>query len=234
MLRTLLDATSLALARLKRHRRLQLAGPCIKVNLGSALAVAPGWVNLDASLNALVAGAPSWLLGILYRWSGSRVFFSREEYLRILRSNQFVHHNFKYALPLEDSSVDYIFSSHLLEHLFRDEAGQFLRECYRVLKPGGSARICVPDLHHALVLFSKGEKLKALEFFFVDSHTGRFNRHQYMYDFELLSAALHEAGFVGVTRCTFRQGRVPDLRILDNRPEETLYVEAQKPIQTGT
>ncbi len=218
MLRTLLDATSLALARLKRHRRLQLAGPCIKVNLGSALAVAPGWVNLDASLNALVAGAPSWL----------------EEYLRILRSNQFVHHNFKYALPLEDSSVDYIFSSHLLEHLFRDEAGQFLRECYRVLKPGGSARICVPDLHHALVLFSKGEKLKALEFFFVDSHTGRFNRHQYMYDFELLSAALHEAGFVGVTRCTFRQGRVPDLRILDNRPEETLYVEAQKPIQTGT
>jgi len=36
------------------------------------------------------------------------------------------------------------------------------------------------------------------------------------------------AGFVNITRCTFRKGHVPDVEVLDNRPHETLYVEAQK------
>lgn len=41
-----------------------------------------------------------------------------------------------------DNSVDGIHSSHFIEHL--PDQKQFLDECYRILKPGGFLRLCVP------------------------------------------------------------------------------------------
>ena len=54
-------------------------------------------------------------------------------------------------------------------------------------------------------------------------------RHKFMYDFELLCNALQASGFKDVTRYRYRQGAVPDVELLDNRAEETLFVEARKP-----
>ncbi len=62
------------------------------------------------------------------------------------------HHNFKFrqhnvnnGLPYATAGVDLIYSSHFLEHLTYDEGLAFLRECRRVLKPGGCMRLIVPD-----------------------------------------------------------------------------------------
>jgi len=55
-----------------------------------------------------------------------------------------------------------------------------------------------------------------------------FRQHRYMYDFDLLRDLLIDAGFTSVIRRDYRVGVVPDLEILDNRPEETLYVEATR------
>lgn len=49
-------------------------------------------------------------------------------------------------LPFKDNSVSEIYCSHMLEHLDRKQALEFLQECKRVLKTGGSIRILVPDL----------------------------------------------------------------------------------------
>jgi SAM-dependent methyltransferase len=228
MLRSLVDVASRGIAWIRQKRRICLNQGVVRVNLGSALMVAPGWINLDASLNALFAGAPTPLLRLLYRWSGSRRYYTRDQYCSTLRNNRFVHHDFQHDLPFASASIDYIYSSHLLEHLFRDDALRLLREMHRVLKAGGWARICVPDLSHALALFGEGKKEKALEYFFSSSRVGHWNRHQYLYDFELLRDALQEGGFFRVLRRHYRHGEVPDLDVLDNRPEETLYVEAQK------
>ena len=47
------------------------------------------------------------------------------------------------GLPfLPDSSVDELFSKHVLEHI--ENLGQLIREIYRVLKPGGIHRAIVP------------------------------------------------------------------------------------------
>jgi predicted SAM-dependent methyltransferase len=48
-------------------------------------------------------------------------------------------------LPFDNDSIDFIFSEHFFEHLFLDESLSLLRECYRILKPSGVIRTCVPD-----------------------------------------------------------------------------------------
>jgi SAM-dependent methyltransferase len=48
--------------------------------------------------------------------------------------------------PLADASVDAVWSSHNLEHLYRHEVALALREFLRVLKPGGLLLLTLPDL----------------------------------------------------------------------------------------
>lgn len=52
----------------------------------------------------------------------------------------------RYKLPYEDSSVEAIFTEHVLEHINFVEAVGFLEECFRILKPGGSIRTVMPSL----------------------------------------------------------------------------------------
>ena len=198
------------------------------VNLGSGLTVAPGWIHVDGGLNALVSRLPKPLLKILYRWSDNRQWFSREQYVRILTQHRFVHHRLQYGVPLGDNTVDLIYSSHALEHIFLEEAQALLQDAYRALKEGGLIRLAVPDLEHAFRLYQSGAKEQALEFFFSPNRSGYLNHHHYMYDFELLKNLLEKVGFVKVQRRGFRQGNMPDVTILDNRPEETLFIEARK------
>jgi predicted SAM-dependent methyltransferase len=212
-----------------RGRRLRPREQPVKVNLGCGLAVAPGWLNVDASLNALVAGWPRPLHRLLYRASGANRYYTCEEYCALLGGHRFVHHDLAHGIPFADDCVDFVYSSHFLEHLFRPDALRLLRETHRVLRPGGVVRVCVPDLAHAIALYRKGEKERMLaDYFFVEDLESSLARHKYMYDFELLARALADAGFRNIVRCAYREGRTPDLALLDNRPEETLYVEAEK------
>lgn len=50
------------------------------------------------------------------------------------------------GLPFSSDSITVCYSSHLLEHLDKDEARHFLDECIRVLKSGGVIRLAVPNL----------------------------------------------------------------------------------------
>jgi len=61
-------------------------------------------------------------------------------------SPQVRRHDLCAGLPYAAGSVDAVYASHVLEHLAPEEAEQFVRECLRVLKPGGVARFAVPDL----------------------------------------------------------------------------------------
>ena len=49
------------------------------------------------------------------------------------------------GIPFEDNSVSQIYTSHFLEHLSYDQINPLLLECLRVLIPGASMLICVPD-----------------------------------------------------------------------------------------
>lgn len=55
-------------------------------------------------------------------------------------------HNLLNGLPYGDDQFDVLYHSQVLEHFPKDKAADFLRECFRVLKPGGIIRVAVPDL----------------------------------------------------------------------------------------
>lgn len=66
--------------------------------------------------------------------------------LDLYRSKFVKYHNIKKKLPFLDSSIDVIYHSHVLEHLTKKEADNFIKDCFRVLKKGGIMRVVVPDL----------------------------------------------------------------------------------------
>lgn len=58
---------------------------------------------------------------------------------------------------IADASVDAVWSSHNIEHLFAHEVPVALAEFRRVLRPGGFALIATPDLQQAAALIASGQ-----------------------------------------------------------------------------
>ncbi len=204
----------------------------VKVNVGAGLSVAKGWLNVDVSVVSMAAPWPRSLQRALYKVVPSSSYIKRalslDEFLQMLDDHKFIHHNIHYGLPFANGSIDNIYTSHFVEHLYRSHAQRFFEEALRTLKKGGILRISVPDLEGAVSLYQEGRKDEALEFFYYDAGTSYFTRHKYMYDFELMKRYLLEAGFGDVRRCEFQQGQTPDIKVLDNHPGYSLFVEATK------
>lgn len=57
-----------------------------------------------------------------------------------------IGHDLTRGICFDDRSFDAVYHSHVLEHFPKDAAPAFIRECFRVLKPGGVLRVVVPDL----------------------------------------------------------------------------------------
>ena len=62
------------------------------------------------------------------------------------RDASVVQYDVNKGIPFADGSFDAVYHSHVLEHLKPDQGERLLKECFRVLAPGGVLRIVVPDL----------------------------------------------------------------------------------------
>ena len=62
------------------------------------------------------------------------------------RSAGVLAHNLRERLPFADASFGVVYHSHVLEHFKRAHAVVFMRECLRILAPGGVIRVVVPNL----------------------------------------------------------------------------------------
>jgi predicted SAM-dependent methyltransferase len=229
MWRALADRVIFAVARLKKDQRITPRSMPVKVNLGAGVNIAPGWINIDVNGSTLIAGLPGPLIRLAYRLSRVKRIESSADYVRKLTRNVFVHHNLVYGIPLADQTVDFIYSGHFFEHLYRADAEKLFRDAHRVLRPGGVFRINVPDVTAWVELLKRGEIEEGLEGFFPRSEKnagGVLGTHRYMYDFSVLQRLLREAGFTRVERCERHHGRVPDLELLEHRNPTGLYVEA--------
>jgi predicted SAM-dependent methyltransferase len=118
----------------------------IKLNLGCGSKVVEGWVNVDYSLGARIFKIPFF-----------RILNRKFNFFNLDWDDRIFLYNLTREFPWEDSSVDVIYCSHLLEHFTRDQGLLFLNECYRVLKKTGILRIVLPDLRNIVEDYMKGK-----------------------------------------------------------------------------
>jgi predicted SAM-dependent methyltransferase len=127
--------------------------------------------------------------------------------------------------PFKDSTIDYVFSEHVIEHVEYQSALAMLRECYRVLKPGGKIRMSTPDLRVLVGLLSS-EKTASQNFYidfamrkflpditfckevFVINNAFRAWGHQFLYDRQTIETTMRTIGFENIR--FYRPGESPD------------------------
>ena len=59
-------------------------------------------------------------------------------------------------IPLMDNSVSCIYGSHIFEHISIFSTPKALKECFRVLKPGGYFRLVLPDVKESIEEYLNG------------------------------------------------------------------------------
>ncbi len=146
-------------------------------------------------------------------------------------------------LAFDDSSLSFIFTEHVIEHLDFLESVQFFTEAYRVLAPGGVMRTVCPMLDVLLNVDFQNSQMDAyanssiystfanefdvikrlgvdvqsddLKTFFMNS---MFNRHghKFIWSYGLLKSTLEGVGFREAKICKVGEGKFPD-RCIERR-----------------
>jgi predicted SAM-dependent methyltransferase len=208
----------------------------VKLNLGSGPRVVPGWVAIDRSPSIALHRVP--LLRAALRRAGVLAEGQLAPWPK-----EVVRRDLRAPLPYPAASADAIYSSHTLEHLYLDEARRVLAECHRVLRPGGVLRLALPDARAfaAALLADPGspaggdgrvfnQRLQAHP----ESRPGMLAAlvraagsavHRWQPTEDLVGELLADAGFTAVERRRFREGALPELAVIEHRPE-SLFVEA--------
>lgn len=60
--------------------------------------------------------------------------------------DEVIGHDILTGLPFPDDTFDVVYHSHVLEHIPKALAPDFMKECWRVLRSGGVLRVVTPDL----------------------------------------------------------------------------------------
>lgn len=208
---------------IRKHRPL-------KINIASGVHVFSDYINYDNNFYLLLTPFRSILKYVLKK---SR-FEQIEKINEAKQQAPLIYRDCTKRLRYSNNSVDEIYSSHFLEHVYRNEITGILKDFHRVLKIGGKLVIIVPDLEVYISQYLNAEEGKdkgrrADQFIekTLLAHPARpsfrnrianflkFNpRHNWLYDAGSMSALVKSCGFKNVKT--------------ERIPEETLKVTATK------
>jgi len=183
------------------------------------------------------SGLPGWLNTDLFpgRWPTARLDVTR-------------------SFPLPSARFGWVFSEHMIEHVPLSAARNMLRECHRVLRPGGLIRLATPDLARVVRLYGATDEVVQRYLRWSLQHNRlpadlpadgvvinslfHDHGHQFLYDEPSLAALLRATGFSDVKRyapgesghAEFRGLEIHDVVIgREANDFETLVLEARKP-----
>jgi predicted SAM-dependent methyltransferase len=157
--------------------------------------------------------------------------------------------------PFPSSSIDYIYTEHMLEHISFGDAKFMIAECFRVLKKNGKIRISTPDLAFLIALYHENISTKQKEYIefsvkrylkdavpsedvYVINNFFRDWGHAFIHDIKSLSFLLSSTGFVQFRKCTVMNSEDVQFQRLEQHGKEisqqfneleSIIVEAQKP-----
>ena len=232
---------------------LSAMGPYARQKLGTR----PGSVSLTQRLTALVAGVtaleaelavmrPDFIasqlqnLGLANKPRGLKLHLGSGAtrlpgWVNIDAHPAELSLDLRWGLPFEPQSADYVFMSHVFEHLYYpEESSSVLRDIHRVLSTGGRLRLIVPDIELCIQAYSKNDAAfmanrqhtwawwptatTRLEDFLAYAGAGPrashfLEGHKFGYDFETLAHALTTAGFSDIQRSTYMGSQDPVLQV---------------------
>ena len=96
---------------------------------------------------------------------------------------------------IEESSVDLIYASHLLEHVKRKEVKSVLLRWKKLLRPNGVLRLSVPDFEKIIKYYLLNSDLEKLHGLLHGGQRNEYDIHYITFDFKLLKRLLVEVGF---------------------------------------
>ncbi len=215
----------------------------IRVNVGCGQTPTKGFRNFDNSLSLRLSKIP--LLPVILERIG---LISRDQasFVKFARNNSVEYGDATTGLPIQSGITDVVYSSHMFEHLDPNEAVLFLKEARRVLCPGGTIRLAVPDIRIRAVKYLQTNDADA----FITSTNMASPRpktlsnriktlligtrqHQWMYDGDSLSRSLVAQGFKSPQVLQPGESRISDPQNLNlsERAGDSVYVEATNPQQ---
>ena len=124
------------------------------------------------------------------------------------------------GLPFNSNVSEQIISEHFFEHVdYPADAVVVVRDCFRVLKPGGKLRFSVPDTEWPLKDYSNGPDASyfvtmrqnphwhpphcTTRMEHINAHFRQHGEHLFAYDFETLAKVLSDVGFVAIRKLEY-------------------------------
>ncbi len=127
--------------------------------------------------------------------------------LMLPKAVKFVQADLRAGLPMyQDQSVDLIRMSHLIEHITLEDAKRLLKDCHRVLKPGGVLRIATPNaaivLKHYPGDMAFFDQIQPPEYIYSPTQGEKLSRlifsgdyaHRALYSLDMIVSFLEQAG----------------------------------------
>jgi SAM-dependent methyltransferase len=207
-----------------------------KLHLGCGIKTPDGWLNLDGSWNAWLAKYP--IMRRLLKFFG----IIKQSLLDVPWDSNIIIHDVRKPLPFPNESLSAIYASHLLEHLYLEEAKDLLIECYRILEPNGILRMLVPDLRSIILeyldapekssdskrILNRADRLnERLCYRYPQPTSGSliykvytaltdFHLHKWSYDAESLINYFRMAGFIEVQEMQLFQSRIESIKEIED------------------
>ena len=110
-----------------------------------------------------------------------------------------------FPLPFEDNIFDLVYSSHVLEHFYRKDTLDVLKEWVRVLKNDGILRISVPSFENIIKIYQLCGNIENVTGPLMGGQTYETNFHYNVFDEKYLKKLMEEAGLIAVHTWDYRR-----------------------------
>lgn len=184
------------------------------VNFGCGTSSPSGWLNYDSSPVLFMQRIPFFSF-----------FFNRLLSPRYPPNIQYG--NILKGLNIPPSSVDFVYSSHVIEHLTFSQSLICFNKVYKMLKPGGVFRAVMPDLTTSINTYINSTSATPSVDFMKETLLGQSSTpvsprqylsnifsspsHKWLWDYKSVSHYLHCSGFSSVRPAVFNDSSYSDV-----------------------
>lgn len=171
-------------------------------------------------------------------------------------SSEIIYLDVRRRFPFNDCTFDYVFGEHLIEHLQYLDGERCIRECHRVLMPGGKLRVSTPDLGFLIELYSRKKTklqeryiiwatksflphIKIYSDIFVINNFFQAWCHKFIYDCMTLRNLMERCGFTDIKRWSLGKSDDKNFQGIELHGQqipdefnrlESMVLEATKPL----